>query len=106
MATLPTAADFSLIGAATLLNNALSHAHLTLPAWFATHPTITRVEVPAGPELRYAPKSQLLYLDSEGVAFLSGDEHLVEHHPYWLLDAADILTCLDVLAVAAGEVEA
>ena len=93
-------ADFDPAAAAATLRHAQQTALTSLAAWFAVRPSISRLPVPAGPELRYALHSQLRYLDAAGFAFESGDDHAVEHHPYWLLDAEDLLLCLDLLAAA------
>lgn len=85
------------IAAADALRTALADAQLALENWFKEHPTLQRVTFTNGPELRYAPESQLVYLDAEGFAFLSGDEHLVEHFPYWMLDGEDLILCLNLL---------
>ncbi len=82
------------------LTAALADALTAVQTWFAAHPAGTRVADPHGTELRYAPESELRYLDAEGFTFESGDEHLDESHPYWLLDGEDLLTCLDLLMAA------
>ena len=96
----PIGADFDPAAAAAALRHAQQTALTAIAVWFAVRPPTYRLPAPDGPELRYALHSQLRYLDAAGFAFESGDERQAEHHPYWLLDAEDVLLCLDLLAAA------